>query len=107
MNILISKHANKRLHERKRCKSFKLQKDVENAWFKGIGEHNITEQGFEIIDKYPDKITRIYDNFIYLFVIEEDLIILVTLLYLDKEYRNKPLKKHIKKQSKGYINKKL
>lgn len=106
MNILISNHALKRIQQRKKFKDHKIKKDVENAWYRGVGFHNATEVGVEVLERFNEKIPRIYDNFIYLFVEEDNEIVLVTILYLDKELRNK-IKKKEKKQSKGYINRKI
>lgn len=107
MNILISKHASKRLEQRKKIKNTTVEKDVEYAWYKGIGRHNIANKELDLFDKHSDRIVRIYDNFIYLFTIEENTIILITLLYLDRQYRDKVYKKRVKKHSKGYINRSI
>lgn len=104
MNINITSHAKRRIYQRKKLKKNPLQDDVKKAWYRGIPQYS-NKPGVEEITSRFDKEVRIYDNFIYLFDVDNSRATLITILYLPKKYRG--IQNRKKKASKNYINRKI
>lgn len=90
MNIIISKHANRRIKERVKNRKDTIIQTVRKAWYRGYSSDNAKGTLKDYIDAF-DSTVRVYQGYTYIFAYcpQDKEAVLITVIHLPDS-----LKKH-------------